>query len=598
LLGIGGMKALELMGIRPIVCHMNEGHCAFANLERLAHIMERNHVELKVAQEIISRTTVFTTHTPVAAGHDEFPVDLVKPYLVPFEKRFGVGIDEIISWGQSDGPSPDTPLSMFVLALRMAQYCNGVSELHGKVARKMWAHVWPGHPEEEVPISHVTNGIHIASWISIENSILFDRHLGPEWETKTNDKDIINRVDSIYDEELWRAHELCRSRLIRTCRFMMGKQYRRRNASKAMMNEVESVLDHDVLTIAFARRFATYKRANLLLHDSKRFEEMLTSSKFPVQFIFSGKAHPMDNEGKELIRRLIHFARNSNLRHRIIFLEDYNIEIARHLVQGADIWLNTPRRPFEACGTSGIKAAANGVLNVSILDGWWCEGYSEEVGWRIGNGEEYGDHNYQDSIESQALYNLLENEVIPCFYERKEGNVPERWLKKMKASMKMAMLDFSAIKMVGKYNDLFYLPAARRMHELVADDAGEAKRLNILRERLRSNWGEIRIGYPARNLEGPFRVGSTFTITVEVILGELDPEEVEVELYYGNLKTVDTVKKGYVEKMHVKETKSKGAYVYECALSCSKAGRYGFTARVIPRGDAMIRFTPGYITWA
>ncbi len=596
LLGIGGMRALEAMGIHPMVCHMNEGHCAFANMERLALIMEKHKIDLKVAQEIITRTTVFTTHTPVAAGHDEFPVDLVKPYLVPFERRFGVGVNEIISWGQS-GP-PGTPLSMFVLALRMAQYCNGVSELHGKVARKMWAHVWPGHPVEEVPISHITNGIHISSWISIENSMLFNRYLGPEWEMKTRDEEVVNRIDGIYNEELWRSHELSRSRLIRTCRSIMGKQYKRRNASKAMMGEVESVLDHDVLTIAFARRFATYKRANLLLHDPKRFEAILTSSKHPVQFIFAGKAHPMDNEGKELIRRLIHFARNANLRHRLIFLEDYNIDIARHLVQGADIWLNNPRRPFEACGTSGIKAAVNGVLNVSILDGWWVEGYSEDVGWRIGNGEENDDHQYQDSIESQALYNLLENEVIPCFYDRKEGNLPERWLEKMKASMKMAMLNFSASKMVEKYNEHFYLPAARRMHELTADDSAEAKRLHIFQNRLHSNWVDIRIGRPVRNQEGPFRVGNTFTITVEVYLGNLHPEEVEVELYYGNIRSIDSLTKGNIEKMHVRETDGKGKYLYECNLGCSKAGRYGFTARVVPKGDDLIRFTPGFITWA
>ncbi|MFH2064503.1 MAG: alpha-glucan family phosphorylase [Pseudomonadota bacterium] len=598
LLGIGGMRALDRMGIRPVVCHMNEGHCAFANLERLALMMEQNNLDLKVAREIITRTTVFTTHTPVSAGHDEFPVDMVRPYLLSFEKRFGVTVDEILSWGQSGAPSATAPLSMFVLALRMAQYCNGVSELHGRIARRMWAHVWPGHPEEEVPISHVTNGVHIPSWISIENSMLFNRYLGPEWELKHRETEIVNRIDGIYNEELWRAHELSRSRLIRTCRTIMGKQYKRRNASKSMMSEVESVLDHDVLTIAFARRFATYKRANLLLHDPKRFEGILTSTKYPVQFIFSGKAHPMDNEGKELIRRLIHFARNSNLRHRLIFLEDYNIDIARHLVQGADIWLNNPRRPFEACGTSGIKAAINGVLNVSILDGWWCEGYSEEVGWRIGNGEENDDHQYQDSIESQALYNLLENEVIPCFYDRKEGNLPERWLQKMKASMKMAMSGFSAMKMVDQYNESFYLPAAARMHELLKDDATEAKRLNVLQKRLRSNWGDIRIGRPVRNQDGPFRVGNTFTITVEVNLGKLFPEEVDVELYYGNIKTIDSLTKGYVETMHVKESDGSGGFLYECSLSCQKAGRYGFTARVVPKGDAVIRFTPGNITWA
>jgi len=598
LLGIGGMRALEILGIQPVVCHMNEGHCAFASIERLAQTVANYKIDLKIAREIVARSTIFTTHTPVAAGHDEFPVDLVKPYIAPFQARLGVSVDEIISWGQSDGIKAINPLSMFVLALRMSQYRNGVSELHGQVARKMWSHVWPGHPEEEVPISHITNGVHIPSWISIENSMLFERYLGPGWEMKTGDPDLMNRVDGIYDEELWRAHELSRTRLIRACRSLMVRQYGRRNASKVMMKEAESVLDQGALTIAFARRFATYKRANLLLHDPQRFERILTSTEYPVQFIFAGKAHPRDNEGKELIKRLIQFARDPDLRHRIIFLEDYNIDIARRLVQGADIWLNTPRRPFEACGTSGIKAAANGVLNVSILDGWWCEGYSEEVGWRIGNGEEYGDHNFQDAIESQALYNLLENDVIPCFYDRRDGDVPEKWMEMMKASIKTAMKNFSALKMVKKYNEMFYLPAAKRAQELLADNAEEAKRLNLFRERLNSNWNEIRIGHPVRNMEGPFRVGNSFNVAVEVTLGKLRPDEVEVELYYGNIKTIDTVSKAYIEKMSVKEDQGSGVYLYECAVNCKWPGRYGFTARVVPKGDAMIRFTPGFITWA
>jgi len=598
LLGIGGMRALEAMGIRPVVCHMNEGHCAFSSLERLAQIMATHNIDMKIAREIIARSTVFTTHTPVAAGHDEFPVDLVKPCIAPFQERLGVSMDEILSWGQAAGFRSGGPLSMFVLALRMAQYKNGVSELHGKVARKMWSKVWPGNPEEEIPISHITNGVHISSWISIENSILFDRYLGPGWEIKTEDEDMVDRVDGIYEEELWRAHELSRSRLIRSCRYMMARQYKRRNASKLMMKEAESVLDQGVLTIAFARRFATYKRANLLLHDPKRFEKMITSTQYPVQLIFAGRAHPQDNEGKELIRRLIQFAKNPAIRHRVVFLEDYNIDMARRLVQGADIWLNTPRRPFEACGTSGIKAAVNGVLNVSILDGWWCEGYSEDIGWKIGDGEEYEDYNFQDSVESQALYNLLENDVIPCFYNRKHGDIPERWMEMMKASIKAVMKNFSAVKMVKKYNEMFYLPAAKRMQGLLADQAAEAKQLNLFREKLKSNWKEIRIGRPVPSVPGPFRVGNRFNVTVEVFLGKLRPEEIEVELYYGYIKSIDTVAKADIQKMSVKEDKGGGVYLYECVVHCNLPGRYGFTARLVPKGDDMIRFTPGFITWA
>ncbi|MFO7971116.1 MAG: alpha-glucan family phosphorylase [Desulfobacterales bacterium] len=598
LLGIGGMRALEAMGIFPTVCHMNEGHCAFVTLERLAQTISSYSVNLETAKEIVSRTTVFTTHTPVAAGHDEFPVDLVKPYLNSFTDRLGISVEEILSWGQPMKSGADTPISMFVLGLHSAQYCNGVSELHGKVARHMWSHVWPGRPEDEIPIAHITNGIHIPSWISIENSLLFERYLGPDWHLDMGNPEIAKRINDIYDEELWRSREMSRSRLIRHCRARMIKQYRRRNAPKAMMKDAESVLDQDILTIAFARRFATYKRANLLLKDPERFEAIITSETNPVQFIFAGKAHPKDNEGKELIKRLIQFARRPTVRHRIAFLEDYDISIARNLVQGADVWLNTPRRPFEACGTSGIKAAANGVLNVSILDGWWCEGYSEERGWSIGNGEEYTDAAYQDTVESLALYNVLENDVIPCFYERRNGEAPDRWLKMMKESMKMAMLQFCARIMVRKYETQFYLPAANRFAHLTEDNAKEAVILSAQYNRLISLWEKIRIEPPVRKAEDPFWVGEQFEVTAMVNLGELRPDEVKIELYYGPLKTVDSIADSHSQEMTVKEIHGDGEYLYSCTIACSNSGRYGFTVRAIPRGDDRIRFAPGLITWA
>ena len=598
LLGIGGMRALSAMGIYPTVFHMNEGHCAFANLERLAQTVSLYNVNLKTAKEIVARTTVFTTHTPVAAGHDEFPIDLVKPYLSPLEESLGTNVEAILSWGQPEGSDPDAPLSMFVLGLRMAQYCNGVSELHGKVARRMWSYVWPGRPEDEIPITHITNGVHIPSWISIENALLFERYLGPEWHQHMWNPEIAIRVDEIYDEELWRAREMSRSRLIRNCRALMIKQYVRRNAPKEMMKDAESVLDQDVLTIAFARRFATYKRANLLLKDPERLEAMITSETHPVQFIFTGKAHPKDNEGKELIKRIVQFARSPGMRHRIAFLEDYDINIARHLVQGADVWLNTPRRPFEACGTSGMKAAANGVLNVSILDGWWCEGYAEERGWRIGNGEEYDDPAYQDALESQALYNVLENDVIPCFYERKNGDAPERWLKMMKESMKMAMQDFCAYIMVDKYEKHFYIPAAKNFASLIENNAKEAEKLSAQYNRIRTLWGNIRIERPVRETEGPFRVGESFTVTTVVNLGELHPDDITLELYYGNLKSVDTITESRTEKMTIKENLGDGKYLYTCTITCNASGRYGSTVRAVPRGDDRIRFAPGLITWA
>jgi starch phosphorylase len=592
LLGIGGMRALAAMKINIKVLHMNEGHSAFASLERLAQTMAGQNVDLKTALEIVPRTTVFTTHTPVAAGHDEFPAELVLPYLKSPAENLATTEKETLSWGQPVGSDSDAPLSMFILGLHVASYCNGVSQLHGSVARRMWSHVWPERPVEEVPISHITNGIHISSFISQEFSSLFDRYLGPDWYMSSRKPENFKRIEDIYAEELWRSHEKNRSRLVRTCREQLVKQYARRNAPRSVIQAVEAVLDPDALTIAFARRFATYKRADLLLQDPERLESIVNSEKYPVQFIFAGKAHPKDDMGKDLIKKLFQFASKPEVRDRIIFLEDYDMHLARHLFQGADVWLNTPRRPFEACGTSGMKAAINGVLNVSILDGWWCEGYTEETGWRIGNGEEYEDHDYQDAVESQALYNVLENEVIPCFYDRKNGDLPDRWLKKMKASMKMAMEMFCSIRMVADYESRYYIPAAKRYNTLLANDAAEAKNLTAQIKRLRSLWKNIEIQPPVRQNQGPYRVGETFDVTSEVTLGELQPDEVDVELYYGNLKSLENLDVSNVDRMNVLEDRSNGNYLYGCSLTCQGSGRFGFTVRVTPRGDERVKSTP------
>lgn len=597
-LGIGGMRTLKAVGFKPVVVHMNEGHSAFAGIERLAQTMADKGIDLSTALEVIPRATVFTTHTPVAAGHDDFPVDMVMPCLKPFEEPLGAPLEEILAWGQPPGSSGDAPLSMFILGRRMAAFCNGVSELHGAVARRMWAHLWPDMPENEVPITHVTNGVHIPTWTSKEVALLFERYIGPDWALPTRDPNAVNNIDDIYEEELWHAHELNRARLIRHCRKQMVYQYGRRNAPVSVMKEAESVLDQDVLTIAFARRFATYKRATLLLKDPERLEAIISNTDRPVQFIFAGKAHPQDNEGKELIRQLTEFARRLGVRNRMVFIEDYDMHTARRLIQGADIWLNTPRRPFEACGTSGMKAAVNGVLNVSILDGWWCEGYDASRGWRIGNGEELEDNEYQDRVEAQALYNVLENDVIPCFYDRENGGIPHRWLSMMKESMKMAMQQFSARRMVGEYHERFYIPAAENYRKLLKDDGAEARRLSGLSERMAALWKDIMIDPPARDTDGPLRVGETLSVSAVAFLGELIPEEVDVELCYGHPRAADELDVTFREKMTVKEKRSDGAYLYTCSIDCRTPGRYGFTARVTPKGDGWTRFMPGWITWA
>jgi starch phosphorylase len=598
LLGIGGMRALAAMNLFPSVCHMNEGHSAFSVMERLALFMERYKIDLKTALQVVPRCTVFTTHTPVAAGHDSFPVDLVKPWILPLQERLGAGEEEILSWGQPADLGKDAPFYMCILGLRMSQYRNGVSHLHGRITRKMWAYLWPGWPEDEIPISYVTNGIHVSTFISQEIWPLFERYLGPEWYMSSRRPENIDRIDEIYDDELWRAHEMSRSRLIRTCRGLLRKQYERRNAPKSVIDKIEAVLNPEVLTIAFARRFAAYKRAHLLLQDPDRLAAILNNESRPVQIIFAGKAHPQDKEGKLIIKRLIEFVHRPEIRQHAVFIEGYDMALARSLVQGADVWLNTPRRTLEACGTSGMKAAINGVLNVSILDGWWCEGYSEERGWRIGSGEEYVDPAYQDSTESQALYNVLENAVIPCFYGDREGEPPVSWIRMMKASMKMAMKDFCSLRMVGEYEQRFYNPIVHRLKSLLNKHGLEAHNLAIQQKRLQNLWEQIRIGLPAQTRKGPYRVGDRFEVTVEVNLGELNPEEIGIELYSGHMKTVDTLESIHTIPMTVVKDFGNGSYLYSCQVPCGLSGRYGFTVRAIPSGDDYLKFLPGLITWS
>jgi glycogen phosphorylase len=598
LLGVGGIRALSAMDLFPNICHMNEGHCTFAILERVSIIMDKYNLEFQSALQICKRSNVFTTHTPVAAGHDEFAKELILPYIQYYSKKFAVSDDEMLSWGESHDIKAKDKFSMFVLGANFSGYINGVSRLHGQVTRKMWQSLWPKRYVEEIPISHITNGVHICSYLSRHKNSLFERHLSPEWSNQLSNRSLISRIDNIDDEDLWGAHELDRSNLIKKCQQRLLLQHGRRNASRNVMDEVANVLDHRVLTICFARRFATYKRAGLLLKDIRRLTRLIMHETRPIQLVFAGKAHPNDHEGKDIIKRIVEFARREDIRHRVVFIENYDINIARYMVQGCDVWLNTPRRPNEACGTSGIKASANGGLNLSILDGWWCEGFKEDRGWRIGNGDDYDDPEYQDEVESQDLFNLLENEVVVRFYDRKRGNSPIKWIKMMKEAMKMAISDFSCDRMVREYSSRFYLPASRNYKLLTDDSARKAKEVALTHSRLISLWSGIWLSRPKLTTELDFKVGDTVRITLEVFLGELTPEEVDVQIYHGKIRTQDYLQGSRAETMWLQETIAEARHIYACTFTCSDSGHFGYTARVIPKGDEVLSSTPGLITWA
>ncbi len=393
-------------------------------------------------------------------------------YFSEYSRSLGLTIEQFLACGRQGTSDANEPFNMAYLAARHSSYTNGVAKLHGLVTRKMAQPMWPGYPLDEVPIGSVTNGIHTRSWISMEMSALLNRYLGPQWGEKPADTVLWQRIDRIPDQELWRVHEIRRERLVHYARTRLASQVRQRGGTDAEITVAGGVLFPDALTIGFARRFATYKRATLLLRDVDRLKRILNDPKRPVQILLAGKAHPHDTEGKELIRQIIRFARDPQVRRTVVFLEDYDISVARYLVQGADVWLNTPRRPNEASGTSGMKLLANGGLNLSILDGWWDEAYDREVGWAIGHGEEYSNPEYQDQVESEALYHILENDVVPLFYDRDTAGIPRGWLAKMKASMKRLSPIFSTNRMVAEYAERFYLPAPTGSSACPATRAG------------------------------------------------------------------------------------------------------------------------------
>lgn len=601
LLGMGGFKALCKLGYEPEVCHMNEGHAAFLSLARVGYLINEKGFDENTAVELVSRTNIFTTHTPVPAGNEAFDVNMLRPYLDALHQEFKVDTERVLSWGRPPFQIHANELSMTILGMRMSRYSNGVSRLHGEVARKMWKSLWPNFPADEIPVDHVTNGVHVASWISVTNRDLYTRYLGPDWENITDSDYMTERIDVIPDEELWRAHETGRTNLIRYVRGKMSEQMQRRNAAHRDIQTAKNILQPDVLTIGFARRFATYKRASLLLKDKERLTAILANNEYPVQLLFAGKAHPADDGGKNLIREIVQFAEQANVRNRIVFLEDYDIGLARHLVQGVDVWLNNPIRPQEASGTSGMKAAVNGVLNCSILDGWWVEGYESypNGGWSISSADEALDPQARDQFEAQALYNILEGEIVPAFYDRGADGIPYRWVKMMKESVKMSIWQFSSRRMVEDYYRKFYRPLLDSYDVLVADGAARTKALVQDKQRFQNLYSAISVNYP--QIEGRianFHSGDTMRVSTEVYLGELRPDEVRVEVYYGPVNSQNEILLSYKEEMEKVEDLGGGRYLYAKKLACNENGRFGMTSRVMPAGNDWRHTIPGFLRWA
>ncbi|MBY0587239.1 alpha-glucan family phosphorylase [bacterium] len=598
MLGIGGLRAIRAIGIEPTICHMNEGHSAFLALERTLTTMERSGVDFESAREVVAAGCVFTTHTPVEAGNDMFPPYLVDQYLAPYYHRLGIDKERFLGLGRQNPFDRAEPFCMTVLAIRFANFANGVSKLHGKVSRKMWKKIWPDVPEADLPIRSITNGVHIKSFLCAEMSSLYDRYLGPDWGEQADDHSIWQRVEHIPDSELWRTHERRRERLVAFARRRLVQQTRARGGSASELQMAEEVLDPDVLTIGFARRFATYKRATLIFRDPKRLAAMINDAKRPVQFIFAGKAHPKDHGGKELIAQIVHNARNEEFRRRVVFLEDYDMNVARYLVQGVDIWLNNPRRPLEASGTSGMKGPANGSINFSVLDGWWCEAYAGDNGWAIGSGEEYTDLNYHDEVESRAMYDLLEKEITPLFYDRTADNLPRGWIRRMKRSIMTVCPVFNTNRMVQEYTERFYLPSSTKFGELAANGLANGTALSLWLHKMRTVWDSVRVANVDVIENGRLEVGKRLRVKAELALGDLLPSEVKVELYHGSVDATGNINGAQVISMSSTTKSANGTHGFEGEIPCRTSGQHGFAVRVLPHHPNLPRtYEPGLIRW-
>ena len=593
LLGVGGVRALEALDVPVAVTHMNEGHSAFLGLERIRALMREHGLSFAEARQAVWSTNVFTTHTPVPAGNESFDHHLVLDQAAPLRGELGLNEEEFLALGRAGHDE----FGLTPLALRLSAYCNGVSRLHGKVSRIMWSGLWPGVPVDEVPIRHITNGVHPRSWISHDIQDLLERYLGSPDEKFGPEVSVWEQVDNIADEELWHTHERRRERMIWFARQRVVAQLRREHASERDLQAAEVALRPDALTIGFARRFAGYKRAGLLFRRPERLVRLLTDHERPVQIIMAGKAHPNDHQGKEMIRHIVQFVADHDLRNRLVFLDDYDISVARYLVSGCDLWLNTPRRPHEASGTSGMKAAANGSLMLSTLDGWWDEAFSADIGWAVGVGESYADEEVQDEIEADAVFGELEQNVIPTFYDRGIDGLPRAWIGKMRRSMKQVGQRFSAQRMVAEYHRMFYAPALAQARRMAGGGWRDAIDLARYLARLEQHWPATAVERLASSSPQTLRVGDRLEVTADVRLGGLSAAEVQVSLYHGTLRAhnagADAITGGECAAMELVQQDGETA-TYRAQVVCHTTGRLGATVRITPTHPALVhRFVPG-----
>ncbi len=587
-LGQGGVALLKALGLNPTVYHMNEGHSSFLILELIYSLMKEKKISFGLARDIVSAKTVFTTHTPVPAGNDIFPLSLVEEYFKDFWDKLGITKQEFLQMGMKPEAPLDNGFNMGILALKVAGKKNGVSKLHGAVSRELFGEVWPEIAANESPITYVTNGIHTCSWLAPNLKKLYNKYLIPYWQDKIYDDEVWKKIVEIPNKELWNAHQQRKEKMLDMVKANTIERLRRSGYPYHEIMQMVSNLDPNVLTIGFARRFATYKRATLIFKDLERITQIFNNQNKKVQIIFAGKAHPADKEGQDLIKYIHEISMKPQFKGKVFILENYNIAMSRYLISGVDIWLNTPRRPMEASGTSGQKASVNGVINFSILDGWWAEGYNSKNGWMIGTNNEYPDYEAQDRADSQSIYDTLENKIIPMYYEKAEDGISTKWMQYMKESILSTGGKYSTSRMLTDYVDKLYMPLCNLYNQNYIDleKVGEFSKW---KESLYNSWDKIEITQQ-NNLDNiTMDAGNNIEVKCKVKLPNIKQENIEAQVYYGRINENGMVDDITIIPMELEEQDEENrVYTYKAKVNLVNGGNYGYTFRVMPKHEMLL----------
>ena len=589
-LGMGGTNLLKVLGLNPTVYHKNEGHSAFLILELMKNIIKEKQISLDMAEEIVASKTVFTTHTPVPAGNDIFPTYLVEQYFNGYWDRLGITKEEFLKLGMKPGADiANTGFNMGILALKFSGKKNGVSKLHGAVSRELFGEVWPNIAANESPIDYVTNGIHTCTWLAPNMKKLYNKYLKPYWQDDIQNDETWKKINDIPNEELWAEHMDRKVKLLKLVKENVTNRLKRCGYKYEEINSITSQLDPNALTIGFSRRFATYKRATLIFRDLERITQILNNANKPVQIIFAGKAHPSDQGGKDLIKYIHEISMKPQFKGKVFLLENYNMALSKYLISGVDVWLNNPRRPMEASGTSGQKASVNGVINFSVLDGWWAEGYNQKNGWVIGNNAEYSSYEEQDNNDSESLYQTLENKIIPIYYDKDEKGISKKWLEIMKNSIITTGGKYSTSRMVIDYTSKFYIPLCN-LHNKYYKDLSMVAEYNDWKNNLNRNWNDIIIKQEKGNLDNiTIDAGNKIEVKAKVYLPNISPDSIEVQVYYGQIGdngVVDNI--SIIPMTLINSNDEAKEYEYKATIELVSGGNYGYTFRVMPKSERIL----------